>query len=43
MTTGRLFNMFATVGVRLCAHYIVADGEVGRIETDMLYDPDYKG
>ena len=39
MTTGRLFNMFATVGVRLCAHYIVADGEVGRIDSDMLYDP----
>ena len=42
MTTGRLFNLFATVGVRLCAHYIVADGMVGRIESDMLYDPDYK-
>ena len=39
MTTGRLFNMFATVGVRLCAHYIVADGEVGRIDGDMLYNP----
>ena len=41
MTTGRLFNMFAAVGVRLCAHYIVADGEVGRVETDMLYNPDF--
>ena len=39
MTTGRLFNLFATVGVRLCAHYIVADGEIGRIDSDMLYDP----
>ncbi len=43
MTTGRIFNLFATVGVRLVAHYIVADGDVGRIEADMLYDPDYKG
>ncbi len=41
MTTGRLFNLFASVGIRLCAHYIVADGDVGRIETDMLYNPDY--
>ena len=39
MTTGRLFNLFATVGVRLRAHYIVADGEIGRIDTDMLYSP----
>lgn len=43
MTTGRLFELFATVGVRLVAHYIVADGEVGRVEADMLYDPDYRG
>lgn len=43
MTTGRLFNLFASVGVRLVAHYIVADGEVGRIESDMLYNPDFKG
>lgn len=43
MTTGRLFNLFASVGVRLVAHYIVADGEVGRIDADMLYNPDYKG
>ena len=42
MTTGRLFTMFASVGVRLCAHYIVADDEIGRIETDMLYNPDYR-
>lgn len=43
MTTGRLFNLFATVGVRLVAHYIVADGEVERIDANMLYNPDYKG
>lgn len=43
MTTGRLFNLLASVGVRLAAHYIVADGDVGRIETDMLYDPDIIG
>ena len=42
MTTGRLYTLFAGVGIRLQAHYIVADGEVERIETDMLYDPDYK-
>lgn len=39
MTTGRLFNLFASVGVRLVAHYIVADGEVGVIDADMLYNP----
>lgn len=43
MTTGRLFNLFSSVGVRLVAHYIIADGEVGRIDTDMLYNPDYTG
>lgn len=43
MTTGRLVNLFATVGIRLVAHYIVADGDVGRIESDMLYNPDYIG
>ena len=43
MTTGRLFNIFSSVGVRLSAHYIVADGKVGRIEADMLYNPDFKG
>ncbi len=43
MTTGRLFNLFATVGVRLVSHYIVADGEVERIEAEMLYNPDYRG
>jgi DNA repair protein RadC len=43
MTTGRLFNLFATVGVRLVSHYIVADGEVDRIESEMLYNPDYRG
>ena len=40
MTTGRLASLFATVGIRLAAHYIVADGDVGRIELDMLYNPD---
>ena len=40
MTTGRLTSLFATVGIRLVAHYIVADGDVGRIESDMLYNPD---
>ena len=43
MTTGRLAMLFSTVGVRLVAHYIVADGEVGRIEADAVYNPDYKG
>ncbi|MBQ7344071.1 MAG: JAB domain-containing protein [Clostridia bacterium] len=43
MTTGRLFNLFATVGVRLVSHYIVADGEVDRIEAEMLYNPDFRG
>ena len=37
LTTGRLTNLFAAVGIRLAAHYIVADGDVGRIEPDMLY------
>ena len=43
MTTGRLFTLLASVGVKLVSHYVVADGEIGRIETDMLYDPDYRG
>lgn len=41
MTTGRLFNLLATMGIRLVAHYIVADGEIERIEVDMLYNPDF--
>lgn len=41
MTTGRLVNIFAGVGITLRAHYIVADGDVGRIEADMLYNPQY--
>ena len=41
MTTGRLFNLLATMGIRLVAHYIVADGEIERIEADMLYNPDF--
>lgn len=43
ITTGRLFNLFAAVGIRLAAHYIVADGNVGRIESEMLYNPDNIG
>ena len=42
LTTGRLTSLFSTVGVQLCAHYIVADGDVGVIEADMLYDPSHK-
>ena len=42
ITTSRLVNMFASVGVTLRAHYIVSDGEVGRIEANMLYNPDYR-
>lgn len=41
ITTGRLVNVFSTVGVKLVAHYIIADGEVGRIESEMLYNPEY--
>lgn len=41
MTTGRLMNLFVSVGVSLRAHYVVADGVVGRIESDILYNPDY--
>ena len=40
LTTGRLVSLFASVGVRLSAHYIVADGEIGLIDADMIYDPD---
>ena len=43
MTTGRLFTLFASVGVRLRAHYIVADGDINVIDADMVYDPSYKG
>jgi DNA repair protein RadC len=41
MTTGRLFNLFSGVGITLRSHYVVADGVVGRIESDNLYNPDY--
>lgn len=41
MTTGRLFELFSSVGVRLCMHYIVADGEIEKIDTAMLYNADY--
>ena len=40
MVTGRLMNLFASVGIALRAHYVVADGMVGRVEMDMLYNPD---
>ena len=43
MTTGRLVNLFSSIGVRLHAHYVVADGEIGIVEADMLYNPDNKG
>lgn len=37
MTTGRLASVFASVGVRLLAHYIVADGEISKISTEAMY------
>ena len=41
MTTGRLMNLFVSVGIRLRAHYVAADGDIGRIEPEALYNPDY--
>lgn len=41
ITTGRLFNVLASAGIRLCAHYLVGDGKVGMIESDMIYNPDF--
>lgn len=41
LTTGRLVALFASVGMRLRAHYVVADGEIERIEAEMLYNPEY--
>ena len=41
MATGRLAGVFGSAGVRLLAHYIVADGEVGKIDAKMLYDSKY--
>lgn len=41
--TGKMFNVFASAGIRLCAHYIVGDGKVGKIESDMFYNPDFHG
>ena len=38
MTTGRLMNLFSSVGITLRSHYVVADGMVGRVETDTLYN-----
>ena len=40
-TTGRLYNLFGSVGIKLMAHYIVADGEIGRIEMSMSCGIDY--
>lgn len=40
-TTGRLYNLFGSVGIKLMAHYIVADGEIGRIEMSMSCGLDY--
>ena len=37
VTTGRLYNMLAGVGVNLCAHYIAGDDDVRRIDTDVFY------
>lgn len=37
LTTGRLASVFSSVGVRLRAHYIVADGEITKIGTDTAY------
>lgn len=38
-TTGKLYVLFASVGVRLVAHYIVADGDVVRLDADELCNP----
>ena len=35
VTTGRLAGVFASVGVRLLAHYIVADGEISKIDASI--------
>ncbi len=37
MTTARLRSVFASVGVRLSAHYIVADGEICKINAEEIY------
>lgn len=42
ITTGRLINMFSSVGVTLRAHYIVSDGEVGLVELGRLYNHTYR-
>lgn len=33
----KLMNVFNGAGIRLCAHYIVADGELGRIESEHIF------
>ena len=37
VTTGRLMGVFASVGVRLRSHYIVADGEIVKIDAEALF------
>lgn len=37
VTTSRLYNIFGSVGVRLRAHYIVADGDVLKIDERTIY------
>ena len=41
MATGRLVGVLGSAGIKLVAHYIVADGEVERIKAEMLYDSKY--
>ena len=41
ITTGKLAALFASVGICLRAHYVVADGEIKRIGAEMLYNPEY--
>ena len=36
LTTGRLASVFASVGVHLRAHYVVADGEITKINADAV-------
>lgn len=36
VTTGRLAGVFASVGVHLIAHYIVADGEISKIDASIF-------
>ena len=36
VTTGRLAGVFAGVGVRLIAHYIIADGDIARVDASVF-------